>query len=57
MKIHCAQLVEGALRSALLPGKPAPGNANSPETAPSLLDNFSRSQKDGVKINFLPPGK
>jgi nitrogen fixation protein NifU and related proteins len=57
MKIHCAQLVEGALRSALLPGKPAASNANPPETAPSLLENFSRPQKDGVKINFLPPGK
>lgn len=56
MKIHCAQLVEGALRSALQPENPAPVPASSAGAAPSLLDNFTRPQKDGIKINFLPRG-
>jgi NifU-like protein involved in Fe-S cluster formation len=55
MKIHCAQLVEGALRSALEPEsaktaeKPAP---QSPST--SLLDSFTKQKSSGVKISFLP---
>src|SRR5882762_6907649 len=53
MKIHCAQLVEGALRSALEPesakAKPAP----APAAAPTLLDNFGKP-KEGLKITFLP---
>ena len=59
MKIHCAQLVEGALRSALSPQaetcpKPtvAPPNAGS-STAPTLLDSFSKPKEGGVKIQFL----
>lgn len=57
MKIHCAQLVEGALRSALEPQKavapssPAPVEAPS-ATAPTLLDSFSKP-KEGLKIVFL----
>ena len=54
MKIHCAQLVEGALRSAL-----EPKNAEiKEEVAPAqnsgsnLLDSFSKP-KDGVKLTFL----
>ena len=57
MKIHCAQLVEGALRSALQPEQPAPAATAVQNGAPSLLDNFTRPKKDGVKINFLPPGQ
>lgn len=58
MKIHCAQLVEGALRSALQPEQSAaPATAPSQNSSPSLLDNFTRPKKDGVKINFLPPGQ
>jgi nitrogen fixation protein NifU and related proteins len=53
MKIHCAQLVEGALRSALDPEQNQPAAA-APSSAPSLLDNFTRPKKDGVKITFLP---
>jgi nitrogen fixation NifU-like protein len=54
MKIHCAQLVEGALRSALEPQKPAakieaPG---APESGSTLLDSFSKP-KEGVKLTFL----
>jgi NifU-like protein involved in Fe-S cluster formation len=56
MKIHCAQLVEGALRSALEPQsaevKPAPGQS----TAPTLLDSFSKP-KEGLKITFLDEPK
>jgi NifU-like protein involved in Fe-S cluster formation len=52
MKIHCAQLVEGALRSALEPqsaeAKPAAGQP----AAPTLLDSFSKP-KEGLKITFL----
>src|SRR5215831_13385963 len=47
MKIHCAQLVEGALRSALdpkaaaaTPAEPKPG-----AVAPTLLDNFSKPKE------------
>jgi len=61
MKIHCAQLVEGALRSALDPGAsvkktpmPAEPAANS-----NLLDNFTKPKEGGVRVVFLEekPGK
>jgi len=56
MKIHCAQLVEGALRSALQP-ETAETKADSPPTiAPTLLDNFGKP-KEGLKITFLPKEK
>jgi NifU-like protein involved in Fe-S cluster formation len=55
MKIHCAQLVEGALRSALTqepkPVATAPA-APAATTAPTLLDSFSKP-KEGVKLTFL----
>jgi len=57
MKIHCAQLVEGALRSALEPEK-ADSNPN-PAKQPSgntLLDSFAQP-KSGTKITFLDPEK
>jgi nitrogen fixation NifU-like protein len=53
MKIHCAQLVEGALRSALQPAaeeKPSAPASNNP----TLLDSFSKPKESGVKISFLP---
>ncbi len=53
MKIHCAQLVEGALRSALAPEsedtKPSPPAGAQ---AQSLLDSFSQPKPAG-KIKFL----
>ena len=49
MKIHCAQLVEGALRSALEPEKAAA----IPVNAPTLLDSFSKPKEGGVKLTFL----
>jgi len=59
MKIHCSQLVEGALRSALSPqaescSKPTESPKNSePSLAPTLLDSFSKPKASGVKIQFL----
>src|SRR5437764_6823682 len=45
MKIHCGQLVEGALRSALTPGpsKPEPAHptVEQPISSASLLDSFT----------------
>ena len=55
MKIHCAQLVEGALRSALEPGCEGRINtAAEQSTAPTLLDHLAKP-KEGVKIVFLDP--
>jgi hypothetical protein len=54
MKIHCAQLVEGALRSALEPEK-KPAQTPTPQPASnSLLDSFTKPKTAGVKISFLP---
>jgi NifU-like protein involved in Fe-S cluster formation len=50
MKIHCAQLVEGALRSALAPGQTDVQPATP--VAGTLLDSFT-PPKDGVKLTFL----
>ena len=56
VKIHCTQLVEGALRSALrgssVPVAPAP-------VAPSLLEHFSQpAQSSGkLKVILLDEGK
>jgi len=53
MKIHCAQLVEGALRSALAPEQSPQKTDVKPAAAPTLLDNFGKP-KEGLKITFLP---
>ena len=47
MKIHCAQLVEGALRNAL-----GGEEAVAPANAPSLLDQFASPKS--VKIKLQP---
>jgi NifU-like protein involved in Fe-S cluster formation len=52
MKIHCAQLVEGALRSALAPEKTETTPA-APAQAPTLLESFSAPQTAGIKLTFL----
>jgi nitrogen fixation NifU-like protein len=63
MKIHCAQLVEGALRSALSPQaesctKPvASDKPGDNAAAPTLLDSFSKPKEGGVKIQFLDGSK
>src|ERR1041385_2782362 len=53
MKIHCAELVQGALRSALEPGAvtrlPA-ASAPPDRQAPGLLDNINRPKEGGVKV-------
>jgi NifU-like protein involved in Fe-S cluster formation len=56
MKIHCAQLVEGALRSALQPAAERPKSAEAVLNPGSstLLDSFSKPKEGGVKITFLP---
>jgi NifU-like protein involved in Fe-S cluster formation len=57
MKIHCAQLVEGALRSALEPASAETKPAQQAQpSARSLLDSFAKP-KEGVKITFLDDGK
>src|SRR5712671_4521908 len=52
MKIHCAQLVEGALRSALTPAtaEPQPAQPVAPIPAATLLDSFSKPNTGGMKI-------
>jgi NifU-like protein involved in Fe-S cluster formation len=58
MKIHCAQLVEGALRAALeppaaeSPGTPSQQNS-APKTGKTLLDSFSPPAGPGRKIILL----
>ena len=58
MKIHCAQLVEGALRSALEPdtGSVKPVTAVPPSSAATtsnLLDNFTKPKAGGVRVILL----
>jgi nitrogen fixation NifU-like protein len=55
MKIHCAQLVEGALRSALAPAPGAPPALATQPSSPTLLESINRPKPGGVKITFLPP--
>jgi nitrogen fixation protein NifU and related proteins len=59
MKIHCAQLVEGALRSALepqaAPAQPPASPTPAHSASPSLLDNFSSPKDAKLKITFLTP--
>ena len=60
MKIHCAELVQGALRSALQPdaaAKPSESPENPMKQAPSLLDNFGKPKEGGVKVVFLDSDK
>ena len=62
MKIHCAQLVEGALKQALSGGEsePAPSPAAAPATAggPTLYDQLVAGVQAGpkkLKITLHPP--
>jgi len=55
MKIHCAELVEGALRAALEgQGTAVPTPAGGP-LAPTLVDKFAQPGNSGLKIEFLKP--
>lgn len=56
MKIHCAELVQGALRSALEPQSAAqpPGSPDpSAGQVPGLLENLNKAKEGGVKVVFL----
>jgi nitrogen fixation NifU-like protein len=60
MKIHCGQLVEGALKSALAPKATQESPAPAPvEKGNSLLENFTSPQAGAkqVKIVMLDPNK
>ena len=59
MKIHCAQLVEGALRSALEPQNTETKIEKSPalNSGATLLDSFSKPKEGGVKLTFLDEQK
>src|SRR5262244_797253 len=62
MKIHCAQLVEGALRSALEPANnssqtPPPQPSSNRTSSASLLENFTGAKQGGTKITFLDDDK
>ncbi|MCK9589416.1 MAG: iron-sulfur cluster assembly scaffold protein, partial [Terrimicrobiaceae bacterium] len=47
MKIHCAQLVEGALKNALAGTPSAPG----PSSAPTLTDSLHPQKKGIIKLH------
>jgi nitrogen fixation NifU-like protein len=56
-KVHCTQLVEGAIRSALAPDETKPAHTPAPATAqaPSgnLNESFSGPKPGGVRVVFL----
>lgn len=54
MKIHCAQMVEGALRSALAPQeeKPVSAPGNAPHS-PTLFDQLTASQNAERKVKVV----
>jgi nitrogen fixation protein NifU and related proteins len=52
VKIHCTQLVESALHSALQP-QSAPAPSAAPVTAPSLLDNITQPAVPSGKLKVI----
>ena len=59
-KVHCTQLVEGAIRSALDPEAPKPvEHAIPPPATPApsgnLNESFSQPRHGGVRVVFLDP--
>jgi nitrogen fixation NifU-like protein len=52
VKIHCAQLVEGALRSALS-GEQAPKKSEKASSAPTLLSQLNAGQSSERKIKIV----
>ena len=54
MKIHCAQLVEGALRQALAPDTAPAQPAVAAATAPTLIESFTAPEKK-VNVVFKKP--
>ena len=60
VKIHCTQLVEKALHSALQPSSAEPPLPSpAPTNAPSLVDKFTHAAPPSgqLKIVFLKPGE
>src|SRR5438477_3529771 len=56
MKIHCAELVQGALRSALEPQSAAQPSASPEPTAgqvPGLLESINKPKEGGEKVVLL----
>ena len=51
MKIHCAQLVEGALRSALAPGEAA--RAEEPKVQGTLVESFTAPAAGERKVKVV----
>ncbi|MEP6603812.1 MAG: iron-sulfur cluster assembly scaffold protein [Spartobacteria bacterium] len=49
VKIHCAQLVEGALRNALSGER----STSARSTSPTLLGNFAGENKSGAKLKVV----
>ena len=59
-KVHCTQLVEGAIRSALDPEQSKPAAAvpiASPAPAGNLNESFQKPASGGVRVVFLPEPK
>ncbi|HEU0011410.1 MAG TPA: iron-sulfur cluster assembly scaffold protein [Verrucomicrobiae bacterium] len=56
-KVHCTQLVEGALRSALDPNAAPPAPVAAPAAAPAptgnLNESLSQPRQGGVRVVFL----
>jgi nitrogen fixation NifU-like protein len=52
VKIHCAQLVEGALRSALSGSENTP-DAEARPASPTLLQNFAGESAPGKKVRVI----
>jgi hypothetical protein len=54
VKIHCTQLVESALRSALQPAAATPPPAAAtPAAAPSLVDKFTQASQPAGKLRVI----
>ena len=54
VKIHCSQLVESALRSALQPAAATPPPAAAtPAAAPSLVDKFTQASQPAGKLRVI----
>ena len=54
LKIHCAQLVEGALRSALAPDEK---RAESEKLAPTLIQQFQSPKQESKRIILGSPNE
>jgi nitrogen fixation NifU-like protein len=52
MKIHCAQLVEGALRQALAP-ESVPAPKTNAATAPTLVESFTAAGPSEKKVKVI----